>query len=101
MKIEGRWLRPEESVAISGSRQASANCGQYSLLKPTTTTAGIVLKLALVLLSRASSAACTGCGQGISSFCCFGLGTLFCQLCRDVYAEACRPTELPFLNWYE
>jgi len=25
----------------------------------------------------------------------------FRQLCRDVYAEACRPTELPFLNWYE
>jgi MoaA/NifB/PqqE/SkfB family radical SAM enzyme len=25
----------------------------------------------------------------------------FRQLCRNVYAEACRPTELPFLNWYE
>src|SRR6266853_6816198 len=50
MKIEGRWLRPEESVAISGSRQVSANCGQYSLLKPTTTTTGIVLKLALVIV---------------------------------------------------
>ncbi len=26
---------------------------------------------------------------------------LFRQLCRDVYAEACLPADLPFLNWYE
>jgi MoaA/NifB/PqqE/SkfB family radical SAM enzyme len=25
----------------------------------------------------------------------------FRQLCRGVYAEACAPSELPFLNWYE
>jgi MoaA/NifB/PqqE/SkfB family radical SAM enzyme len=25
----------------------------------------------------------------------------FRQLCRNVYQEACTPTELPFLNWYE
>ncbi len=25
----------------------------------------------------------------------------FRQLCREVYAEACAPTELPFLNWHE
>jgi hypothetical protein len=25
----------------------------------------------------------------------------FRELCRDVYAEACEPSELPFLNWYE
>jgi len=25
----------------------------------------------------------------------------FRELCREVYAEACRPTDLPFLNWYE
>jgi MoaA/NifB/PqqE/SkfB family radical SAM enzyme len=25
----------------------------------------------------------------------------FRALCRTVYAEACRPSELPFLNWYE
>ena len=25
----------------------------------------------------------------------------FRQLCREVYADACRPSELPFLNWYE
>ena len=25
----------------------------------------------------------------------------FRELCRDVYAEACAPTDLPFLNWYE
>ncbi len=25
----------------------------------------------------------------------------FRRLCRDVYAEACAPGELPFLNWYE
>jgi Fe-coproporphyrin III synthase len=25
----------------------------------------------------------------------------FRQLCRNVYAEACLPTYLPFLNWYE
>jgi Fe-coproporphyrin III synthase len=25
----------------------------------------------------------------------------FRALCRDVYAEACTPSDLPFLNWYE
>ena len=25
----------------------------------------------------------------------------FRELCREVYAEACVPTDLPFLNWYE
>ena len=25
----------------------------------------------------------------------------FRELCRDVYAEACTPSDLPFLNWYE
>jgi MoaA/NifB/PqqE/SkfB family radical SAM enzyme len=25
----------------------------------------------------------------------------FRELCRGVYEEACRPSELPFLNWYE
>jgi hypothetical protein len=25
----------------------------------------------------------------------------FRNLCRGVYAEACAPSELPFLNWYE
>ena len=25
----------------------------------------------------------------------------FRRLCRSVYAEACTPSELPFLNWYE
>jgi len=25
----------------------------------------------------------------------------FRQLCRDVYAQACTPTDLPFFNWYE
>ena len=25
----------------------------------------------------------------------------FRRLCRDVYAEACTPTEMPFLNWHE
>ncbi|HLM98233.1 MAG TPA: radical SAM protein [Bryobacteraceae bacterium] len=25
----------------------------------------------------------------------------FRELCRDVYAEACAPSDLPFLNWYE
>jgi len=25
----------------------------------------------------------------------------FRELCRRVYAEACQPSDLPFLNWYE
>ena len=25
----------------------------------------------------------------------------FLELCRSVYSDACRPSELPFLNWYE
>jgi len=25
----------------------------------------------------------------------------FRELCREVYAEACAPSDLPFLNWYE
>jgi MoaA/NifB/PqqE/SkfB family radical SAM enzyme len=25
----------------------------------------------------------------------------FRELCRRVYAEACRPSQLPFINWYE
>jgi Fe-coproporphyrin III synthase len=30
-----------------------------------------------------------------------GVYPRFRALCRGVYAEACRPAELPFLNWYE
>lgn len=25
----------------------------------------------------------------------------FCELCRRLYDEACQPSQLPFLNWYE
>jgi hypothetical protein len=25
----------------------------------------------------------------------------FRELCRRVYTEACKPSALPFLNWYE
>src|SRR5262249_5142313 len=25
----------------------------------------------------------------------------FRELCRRVHAEACRPSQLPFINWYE